>query len=388
MVVVNEPGCGLIKIVAIFQVGRDREQKKALAQATANMLKKSTIKKTNLKLQSAIDRLGANIEIYASPLYITAELHCLKLFEKEGLDLFFEILFEATFMKDDWDISKKISKETIIQNEFQTDFWADKLLSESILGQDNMYGYYSSATDYDSIEIKEINSFYQAYIKPNRPNWYLAGDINKNTEKLIKSKEAGYSLKKTKRNIPAVQLHPKSIIKKSLAEATQASIRLGLIIPRDSFEDFLSLELINTYLGGYYLSQLMMSLRIKHGYTYGVYSHLLHLPEYSLLSISYETDERNIDSSLSAIKNLFSRLDSKKSLDLKEAKEQYFSMWSKQSERSLQEIMYEIRLSKLGYSYTEYIDRVQQYKSLNPSNIEKYKSTLLNFESYTQTIVF
>jgi hypothetical protein len=50
--------------------------------------------------------------------------------------------------------------------------------------------------------------------------------------------------------------------------------------------------------------------------------------------------------------------------------------------------MYEIKLSKLGYDYTEYKKRVKDYKTLSTAHIEKFKHQILDFNSYTQVIVY
>jgi predicted Zn-dependent peptidase len=388
MIVRSEPGCNLIKIVALFETGRDVESKKALAQSVASMLKKTTRSKSNLTLQKAIDYYGATIEIYATPLYMTAEMYCLKQCVLPVLDLFFEVLFEAEFKSANWKVVRSIQQESIRQNEFQTDFWADKLLSESLFGKDGILGYYSSVEDYNRIQIEDIQAYYRSFVQPLKPIWFLAGDIDANIKTYIHQKEKSYQLKSKRRTKSEAPFLPPVVEIKELKESSQASIRLATIIPRQNFDEFLEIEILNTYLGGYYLSQLMKLLRIEKGYTYGAYTHCVHYKNYSMLTISFEADKKYIQPALKAIKTLFDRLKRMKTMDLSEAKEQYYSMWSKQSEKSLQELMYEIKLYKLGYDYEVYKDKLSNYKKQNNINLEKYKSTLLNFESYTQAIVF
>jgi zinc protease len=388
MQIIAEPNCEVVKLVAVFDVGRYCESQRGLASSVANMIKKATHKKSNTALQEYIDRYAINIEIHASALYFTAELHCHLRFVNEAVSVFFEILFEAKFTEELWTVVRNQTKESIIQQENQTDFWADKLISEYTIGENNPLGYYSQVEDYDTIRIDLMSDFYSNYIQSRMPELFLAGDVNGSTESLIEKELLKYSLHKNK-----IEFNPKipssipKIIKKKIEGTSQSSIRLGKLIPRATFEDFIELELYNTMLGGYYTSELMQELRINNGFTYGAYSFLIHFPGFSFLQLGFETDSNAIKPSILAIKELFSRLKLEDKSELIEARKQYYSQWSKNAERSLQEIMYRIKLYKLGYSYEDYSQLVENYTTNLPFDFSKFKSEIYQFESYNQTIV-
>lgn len=388
MEIICEPNSHVVKLVAIFEVGRQYESKRGVAMSVANMMKKATAHKSNTELQVLIDLYALNIEVYSSPLFITAELHCHQRFIREGISLFFEILFRTSFQEAIWQVVKNQSKEQIIQQENQTDFWADKLLSEHVLGAENPLGYYSQVTDYDAIAIQDLELFYQNYIQTRKPKLFLAGDVNDQIKSYITTESSKYQFKKSDSKITIkTPIHTRQILTKKLTGSSQASIRLGKLIPRQSFEEFLELEFYNTMLGGYYTSELMQELRIKNGFTYGAYSYLIHFPGFSFFQIGFETDEDAIEPSLTAIKDLFSRLNLDAGQSLIEARKQYYSQWSKNAERSLQEIMYQIKMSKQGYNYTEYKTMVENYTAPLPFDFSRFKAEFFNFESYSQSIV-
>lgn len=389
MHIIAEPNCQVIKLVAIFDIGRHCESKRGLASSVANMMKKATKAKSNQILQEYIDRYALNIDIYSSPLYFTCELHCHKNFIYQAVSIFFEILFEANFTAEIWDIVRNQTKESILQQENQTDFWADKILSEHVFGENHPLGYYSQSSDYDSIDLENINSFYSQFIQKRLPVLFLAGDINTSIEDLILDKLATYTLSRTKIEFELNYTNVSTqILKKKLEDSSQASIRLGKLIPRRNFEEFIELELYNTMLGGYYTSQLMQELRIKNGYTYGAYSYFIHFPEFSFFQIGFESDSQVIKPSILAIKNLFLRLKLDDNAGLTEARKQYYSQWSKNAERSLQEIMYQIKMYKLGYNYEDYSTIVNQYEAPLPFNFSRFNEEIYNFESYNQALVY
>lgn len=388
MEIIREPNSQVVKLVAIFDVGRQLETKRGLAMSVANMIKKATVSKPNQGLQEHIDRYALNIEVYSSTLFITAEMHCHRRFIKEGAAVFFEILFEASFPENIWQVVRNQSKEMISQQENQTDFWADKLMSEHVLGAENPLGYYSHTSDYDLIYIEDIELFYQKYIQTRKPKLFLAGDVDNEIESYLNQQISKYDFVSSE-NINSIvkPSHSPRILTKKMEGSSQASIRMGKLIDRNSFNDFLELEFYNTMLGGYYTSELMKELRIQHGFTYGAYSYLIHFPKFSLFQIGYETDENAIAPSLSAIKQLFSRLETNTIHQLSEARKQYYSQWSKNAERSLQEIMYHIKLKKLGYNYSEYTSMIENYTAPLPFDFSRFKADFFNFESYSQSIV-
>ncbi len=388
MVIIREPNSQVVKLLALFDVGRHHESKRGLAMSVANMLKKATLSKPNQILQENIDRYALHIDEYSSPQYITAEMHFHSRFIKEGISVFFEILFEASFPENIWQVVQNQSKELIIQQENQTDFWADKLMSEHVLGAENPLGYYSQVSDYDSISKIDLEQFYLKFIQTRKPKLFLAGDVDMDIESYINVQVSKYHFVPSENASPVEKpFHSPTILTKKIEGSSQASIRMGKLINRNTFYDFLELEIYNTMLGGYYTSELMKELRIQHGFTYGVYSYLIHFPKFSLFQIGYETDEEAIAPSLSAIKQLFSRLETDATHHLYEARKQYYSQWSKNAERSLQEIMYHIKLTKLGYQYSEYTSMIENYTAPLPFDFSRFKADFFNFESYSQSIV-
>ncbi len=68
--------------------------------------------------------------------------------------------------------------------------------------------------------------------------------------------------------------------------AAQCEVRLGQFIPERNHSDFFKIKLLNEIFGGYFLSRLNLNLREKHGFTYGIHSHLVYRPGVGLMMIS------------------------------------------------------------------------------------------------------
>lgn len=389
MHIISEPGCQLFKMVALFPVGRVSESKRGLTQSVTAMMKKATLARSSKKLHEYLDRYSIQIEVYSTPTHITAQLHCQAKFIDKSIPVFFEILFQSKFLKNHWEIVRHQVIDNIKQQEKQTDFWADKLLSEHLFGWNHPYGYYSQPSDYLNIQIDQIQDFYATHIQIQKPEFFLAGDDILIAQKIINSEVKKYPLQKNQKK-PRVRLvHTSpSIMEKKLEGSSQASVRLGKIFQRKSFKDFQTLELMTVFLGGYYMSALMKLLRVEMGITYGVYAHLNHFFDVSVLHIGFETDMKNVPESLKAISELFERLSKEQRLKIGEAAKEYYSQWSKNSEKSLQEIMYKVRMFKLGYNYTEYCQWINLLEGIPKSKSISIDPNIFDINTYSKSVVY
>lgn len=388
MNLISESNAGLIKVLALFHGGRSIESKRGQAQSLAAMMAKSTQGKTHKQLQAAIDYYGGQIEVYASSQYLTVEMICLSRYALPMVELLYEIIYQSKFNLKEWNIQRPIIQDTIRQQGFQTDYWANKMMNDAIFGQDHLTEYYSRPEDYDGISIQDIRQYYQEHLLTSRPQWFLAGSDISQVQKII-SESASIPISPIRRHHVAIPIvnHP-NYLKKKVPLASQSSIRLAIVLPRKRLEDYISIELISFYLGGHYLSELMSELRIRRGYTYGAYSHCTHYLDFTILTISFETDEQYIESSFRAIKGLFARLKSNKHMDFSAVVEQYIAAYSKQSEQALNEILYAVRFHKLKLSYSKYKRIMDKKTLLNYTNLENYLSLILDYHVYTKTVAY
>lgn len=389
MQILAEPGCEVFKLVALYPVGRSLESKRGLVQSVGSMLKKATEQKSNKVLHEYLDRYAIQIEVYSTPTHLTAQLHCHANFVDKAIPIFFEIMNCAQFSGKYWSLVRRQIVDSIEQQMMQTDFWADKLLSEYLLGSEHPYGYYSQPEDYAKIKVSDIESFYRKFISKKKPQLFLAGDNTHIAKKILIENLSNYDLSAgdifTKIGLPPIAPHT---IEKKVAISTQASVRMGKVISRASMQDFQEIELFNMYLGGYYMSELMKLLRIELSLTYGVYSYVHHFPEVSVLFIGFETDKKNVPTALKAISELFERLYNEKNINMHDAAREYYSQWSKNSEKSLQAIMYSVKMSKLKlniHTYLEWVKGLENAKNLKKTMVN---NTLLDFSTYSKSIVY
>ena len=71
--------------------------------------------------------------------------------------------------------------------------------------------------------------------------------------------------------------------------ALQSAVRIGCPVVGREHPDFVGLRILNTVLGGYFGSRLMLNIRENKGYTYGISSSVIGQQKGAYLSISTQT---------------------------------------------------------------------------------------------------
>lgn len=385
MIVLNEKS-DLIKIVFVYNIGRHLESKKLQAQLSSQIFKKGTNLKTAYEQNSAIDFFGASIEVYASPLFITVEMYVLEKHVAHALPLFFETLYEQDINDNEWQILINQNIEELKQQDLQNDVKSDKEISEKIYGRNSIYGYYSRPLDYEFIKKTEVLDYYNQFFKKTIPQIFISGNINKSHINLIEKHIERYGLNETYelyKEPPVCQnLTPRDDSAEK-QKSTQRSVRLGTVLQFDCVDEWISIEILNMALGGYFQSELMKEIRQKKGYTYGIYSYLIAFPCFATWIIAYETTPKNINPSLIEINKIFERF-YKNEKTINEAKKQLYGQWTRNTNSTMNELSYHVKFYKMGLDYNVYKEKINNYNSLNLYNITKDR---FNYEELVKVIV-
>lgn len=87
----------------------------------------------------------------------------------------------------------------------------------------------------------------------------------------------------------------------SKENCVQSSIRIGKSSVRLTDDDYAGYMLLNTILGGYFGSRLMSNIREEKGYTYGIGSFNVSLPQRSYWSITTEVNNEYTEATIEEI---------------------------------------------------------------------------------------
>ena len=228
---------------------------------------------------------GAFVQIQNGLDSNSFNLYCLSEKLNEVLPLFLKLFKEPVFPQYQIDKLKKKKGQEIDINEQKTNYWASKLVKESLFGN-HAYGQILSKEDINSLTRSCINDHWNTLSLPSVDMITIAGSFNIN--QIIDIFEPSFhthnQVSDSEKNVINSTL-PK-FNTKELINSNQSSLKIGMQSIKLTHKDYPTFSLSNTILGGYFGSRLMQSIREDKGLTYGINSSLVHLQESSYLVIS------------------------------------------------------------------------------------------------------
>jgi zinc protease len=252
------------------------DKKSGLSSLVSELLTKGSSKLNAVEIAHEVDFLGAELNSSSS---WDANKIIIKLLKKnlnKGLDLFSDCIINPVFPADE--LSREITQRLAeLQNNkteptYLSETRFSKVLYDSLPYSNQISGDENSLK---MITADDLKNFYKKYFLPNNAYCIVVGDIT--LEEIIPLLESKLSAWKKGEKVNNVYnkieiKNKKRIVVVDKKDAVQSSIRVGCIgIDRKS-PDYLTLSLLNTYLGGYFRSQLNLNLREKNSYTYGAHS--------------------------------------------------------------------------------------------------------------------
>ncbi len=150
---------------------------------------------------------------------------------------------------------------------------AYRRITELIFGEHHPYGYNSTPADYAALLREDLVEHFNAWYTPGNCRVFASGRVDERVLDLVnrnfgQSRRLGPAPKAplpSGQQIPGVEhiRHPGSL---------QTAIKIGRPLFSRRHPDYNGVFVLNTILGGYFGSRLMMNIREKRGYTYNIYS--------------------------------------------------------------------------------------------------------------------
>ena len=260
-----------------YNAGSISQNKSLTATFTGSQIGKNTKDYTYKQLSEEMDFYG----LYFSP-YTSRERFCLNFsflnrYQENILPLIQQIILYTRFDEHTLEVEVGRAKQNYLTKLQQTNFLGQKCFNQELFGQDNLYGKYATIEDYNNINIKDLQNFWQKYYTLNQCYIMLAGNVE---EKFFDLLEAFFGKEKITEKIEETNINfgakkTNGIIRNSLASAQQTSIVMGRLLPEIGNEDYILLIVLNCIFGGYFNSRLMSNIREQKGYTYGIDSAII-----------------------------------------------------------------------------------------------------------------
>jgi len=244
--------------------------KPGTAELLTSLLTKGAGKLNALQIAEKLDGIGAGIDASSSTDYISIESSGLIKHFDIILDIYSKIILEPTFPESEF---KKLIPQIIAgiqQEKGDPRSLANKLGKKVVFGENHPYSLYPTEESVNSINIKDIKSYYSSYFLPNNATIAIIGDFDSD-EMTIKIRKYFGEWKKGKLNpinMPPIQQLPIGVYFIERPSSVQSTISLNFRTIPYGTKDFEKLSLATMVVSGGFAGRLFQTLREKHSYTY------------------------------------------------------------------------------------------------------------------------
>lgn len=268
----------LVQVTLIVRAGSvlDPAGKEGLASLTAAMMTEGAGTRDALALADAIDFLGAGISVSAGAHTMDVSLFTPLSKLDSALVLMADVALRPTFPDAELERQRKERLTTLLQWRDEPNALASLTFSRTLYGN-HPYGVPSigSEASIRSVTLEDLRVFHRNQFVSGNATLVVVGDV---TRKAItpRLEEAFGHWKRSNPsvpNLPAIkQVERSTITLIDKPGAAQTVVCMGRIGAPRVTDDFYTLLVMNTILGGSFTSRLNQNLRETHGYTYGAFS--------------------------------------------------------------------------------------------------------------------
>ena len=264
----------LLTMMGMFRGGETVEQdgKYGVAGLTADLLRKGTAKRTATQIAEEIDFLGGSLGTGASDDRLFVSLNVLAKDTETGLELFADVIRNATFPQEELDRERQLSIAGL-QSLADEPSQVASLVSNQVVYGSHPYGRTATITSLGGISRDDVTVYNAGTVRPDRMLIVAVGDF-KTSEFLAKLKThfgdwtVTGEAKTLETRKPA--LTPKRFVVVDKKDATQTQARWGKIALPRNHPDYFAAEVASGILGGGFTSRLVDEIRVNQSLTYGI----------------------------------------------------------------------------------------------------------------------
>ena len=329
----------------------EKVENKIIPYFAAKMLLEGTKKYSYKQISEVIDFYGVYLNSsYGKDACQVSMLLMTKNFN-DVFDIFHEVICNPKFSEDRLEHIKNIDLQNLeVENSKNKNIISKEFL-KMIFGEKNLYGYFRNVEDIKKITVEDLNSYYENFFCKNWKG-IIVGNIN--NQMLNQTSDQFQNILAPNMNSDFRKIESFEPKKKILERNSQQEyLCMGKICIPANHEDYKLLWCCVMFFGGYFGSRLMMNIREKGGFTYGIHAILSSLKNCSYLCIKSSFKKNCSEKILDNIKNEISLL---------------------QNEYVSNEELYSFKQFFIGEMMTEISSPfvpVAQFQSLDTNNLEK-----------------
>jgi len=293
----------VVKLDFSFKAGSWYSATRLDSSMAASILQEGTMNHKATEIANLFDFYGAQFSSASSYDNNYISLLSLKKYLPKLLPMVSEIIREASFPREEFEILRQKRKQRAIVDAGRVGLIAQKSFLRNLFGEGHPYAPVASPDVYDSITLEGAKSHYNKYYSPDRMTITASGFVDNEVIQLLKdnfSSTWGSPVREMPTNNYQLPLADKMVFVEK-GGANQNAVAIGKIFPTQNHPDFPGIKLLCTILGGYFGSRLMSNIRENKGYTYSIQASPISFLHNGLLLVFAEVKTDKTDETVSEI---------------------------------------------------------------------------------------
>lgn len=252
----------------------DPVDRAGLASLTAILLDRGTGRRSALDMANELQSIGATLNANAGWDGTTVSLTTLKRHLDKALDIYSDALLNPAFADAEVARLKTQRLGQLAQSRDNAAQIAGVVYPTILYGAGHPYGHPSTGNEASirALAASDVKTFYSTYFVPNNAALIVVGDVTMGevVGRLEKTFGAWKAGQLPESRIAAAPVRDRAqIYLVDRPGAAQSVLNIGTVGLARSTPDFFALQVLNTILGGQFMSRVNLNLREDKGYSYG-----------------------------------------------------------------------------------------------------------------------
>jgi zinc protease len=239
-----------------------------ISKLTAKALKEGTAKRTSEQLASDVADMGGQLEIDSTSDFLSAGGVVLAEAGTRFIALLADVLENAALPGSQIDrLKADLGRDLAVAKSTPQSLAEERFLQ--VLYPDHPYGrVYPSSTSLQGYTIEQVRAFYEANFAAARTHLYIAGKLDPALRQAIRSSFGGWKSGAASNPTPPAGVKARSVQVIDRPGAAQSTLYIGVPVLSPSSPDYIPESVMNTLLGGSFVSRITSNIREQKGYTY------------------------------------------------------------------------------------------------------------------------
>ena len=267
-----------VNLLVLAGSGDDPAGKFGLASLTSAMLDEGAGTRTALQIADEVEFLGADLGTGSSFDASAVRLNVPSARLAAALPIMADVVLRPSFPQAELDRLRQERLTALVQARDDAAQVAPMAFARVVFGGAHRYGTSAMGTTatLKAFTTSDLRMFHSSMYRPSATTLVVVGDVTADTVLPLLEKHFGgwrASGGATRTPVPqAPQLSQAQVTIVDMPGAEQSQVRIGWVGVARSTQDYFTLQVLNTILGGSFTSRLNQNLREKNQYTYGASS--------------------------------------------------------------------------------------------------------------------